>query len=76
MQTDPVQLFIQAWKKMTERLPSPQYEVSDTFSCCLSDTPNLFYKLWIQNKPCTTHDSFDAMLAAADARSGELTFNT
>ncbi|WP_084407267.1 GNAT family N-acetyltransferase [Aestuariibacter salexigens] len=71
MQTDPVQLFIQAWKTMTERLPSPLYEVRENFTCCLTDTPNMFYNLWIQSKPCTTRDSFDGLLGAAGARSKE-----
>jgi hypothetical protein len=68
MQTDNVRLFIEAWKLMTGRLPSPHFSEADGLACCFADVPNLFFNLWIQSAAAATPEAFEAMLRIAGAR--------
>ncbi len=68
MRTDPVQLFINAWRQMTGRLPSPRFEETGGVACCFSDVPNLFFNLWVQAKATNTSDELETLLAIARAK--------
>ena len=68
MQTDPVRLFIDAWRLMTGRLGTPRFEEADGLACCLCDAPNLFFNLWIQSRATETAEELSALLAAGQAR--------
>lgn len=73
MQSDNVRLFVEAWKLMTGRLPSPHFSEADGVAACFSDVPNLFFNLWIQSQPAADEVSFNAMLETARARSAAST---
>jgi GNAT superfamily N-acetyltransferase len=68
MKSDTVHDFIEAWKLMTGRLPSPRFEEANGVASCFSDVPNLFFNLWIQGKPATTPEDVRAMLEVAERR--------
>lgn len=68
MQTDNVRLFVEAWKLMTGRLPSPHFSEADGLAACFSDVPDLFFNLWIQSQPASDEASFNALLQTASAR--------
>lgn len=68
MHTQPVALFIEAWRQMTERLPSPRYANDKGVASCFSNVPNLFFNLWVQSQPATSAEEFRALLATAAQR--------
>ena len=68
MKTDPVNLFIDAWKLITGRLPSPRFEESNGVTSCFCDVPNLFFNLWIQSTPAIMREKFLAVLATGAER--------
>jgi GNAT superfamily N-acetyltransferase len=65
MKTDSVHLFVNAWKQLSRRLPSPRFEETDGVACCFGDVPNLFLNLWVQVQPTATADQLKELLAAA-----------
>ena len=68
MQTDPAKLFIEAWRLMTGRLPSPVFEEADRLTCCFCDAPNMFFNLWIQNRPAGTLEEMRELLGEGQVR--------
>lgn len=75
MQTENERLFIEAWKLMTGRLPSPRFSEADGLTICFADVPNLFFNLWIQGQPAATPEAFEALLRTASERAAT-THNT
>lgn len=76
MHTQPVALFIEAWRQMTERLPSPRYANDKGVASCFSNVPNLFFNLWVQSQPATSAEEFRALLATAAQRAETSAFPT
>jgi GNAT superfamily N-acetyltransferase len=76
MQTEPVSLFVEAWRQMTGRLPSPLFVDKDGVASCFSDVPNLFFNLWVQSRPATLEEEFRGLLATAAQRAATSTYAT
>jgi GNAT superfamily N-acetyltransferase len=74
MQTEPIALFIETWRQMTARLPSPRFVDEDGVASCFSDVPNLFFNLWIQSRPATSEEEFRALLATGARRAAMSAF--
>ena len=68
MQTETVSLFIETWRQMTGRLPSPRFVDQDGVASCFSDVPNMFFNLWVQSRPAASDEAFRSVLAAAAQR--------
>jgi ribosomal protein S18 acetylase RimI-like enzyme len=68
MHTEPMSLFMEAWKKMVVTLPSPNLDEHGAVTNRLSDTPNLFFNLWFQNRPTPDEASFREMLRTGKAQ--------
>lgn len=71
MQSDATQVFIEAWRAMTSRLPSPRFRDANGIASCFADVPNLFFNLWVQSRPASEEDDFRALLIEARARCAE-----
>lgn len=76
MQTEPVSLFIETWRQMTGRLPSPRFVDEDGVASCFSEVPNLFFNLWVQSRPATSEQEFRTLLATAAQRAGTSAYST
>ena len=64
MRADTMSLFKEAWRQMTETMPSPDNATCGPIVKRLSDTNNLFFNLWLQDSPTIDEQSFRAMLKA------------
>ncbi len=67
MQAEPIALFTEAWKQMTDTLPSPRNADGDGISTRFADAPNLFFNLWFQNRPAAAEADFRSILRAGKA---------
>ncbi len=76
MHAQPVVLFIEAWRQMTERLPSPRFANENGVASCFSNVPNLFFNLWVQSQPATAEEEFRALIATAAQRAATSAFQT
>lgn len=74
MNTPPVALFIEAWRQMTGRLPSPRFADADGVASCFSNVPNLFFNLWIQSRPAASEREFRTLLGTAAQRAATFSF--
>lgn len=76
MPIEPVSLFIETWRQMTGRLPSPRFADEDGVASCFSDVPNLFFNLWVQSRPTISKVEFLALLATATQRAATSAYPT
>lgn len=67
MQAEPIALFTEAWKQMTDTLASPKNVDGDGISTRFADAQNLFFNLWFQNRPAADEADFRAILRAGKA---------
>lgn len=67
MQAEPIALFIETWTQMTATLPSPQHKREGGVTTCFADVDNLFFNLWIQDRPATGEADFRAQLRTGKA---------
>jgi len=68
MRTEPMSLFLEAWKKMTSTLPSPNHDDNGPVSNRFCAAPNLFFNLWFQNRPTPDEAAFREMLRIGKAQ--------
>jgi GNAT superfamily N-acetyltransferase len=68
--SDTVQLFIEAWKAMVGRLPSPRIEEADGVATCFGNVPLVFLNLSIVDRPAASADDLRALLKTSAGRAG------
>jgi GNAT superfamily N-acetyltransferase len=69
VKTEPMDLFMAAWKHLTGALPNPNHEEMDSVTNRFCDAPNLFFNLWFQNRPTPGESEFRTMLRTGKAAS-------